>query len=160
MSILASALAPPTADEFAVWHVAVWGRAPMAWQDDLAERVCTTDTWPPLLDVPQPVGVLDVALYWQALDADRPERRRRAPGRIVWLTERPEVARAHVTAIQQALRTDRDPILRRVGLRLAHRGRSQVRIASVEGVGPLDRDMLLLLDGRPMACALLPSLSE
>src|SRR4051794_17822453 len=64
-----------TLDDFARYFEAVHGRTPFPWQRRLLAEVAASGSWPGLLDLPTGSGktsVLDVALFWLAICADRP----------------------------------------------------------------------------------------
>ncbi len=156
MSLILPTWTPPTADDFPRFYRSVWRRQTLPWHHELAERLCTTDTWPSRIDGPEIEAILDIALYWIAVDADRTPSRRRAPDRVVWLTD----ARGGVARPLEALRAPharpRAGDLERIAARLRSRGAPRVHISAIREVGRLERGMLLVLGEGPVACSLLP----
>lgn len=110
--------------DFSQFFEAIWGFRPFPWQVRLAEQVCDTDAWPDLLDLPTGSGktaAIDVAVFWQAVDAVRPPSERRAPRRVLLIVDRRVVvdqAWERARKIAEKLKRPTHPVLRTVAERL------------------------------------------
>jgi len=79
------------ADDFGTFLETVHGNRPFAWQQELADRVCSGQGWPAALDVPTGLGktaVLDVAVFALALQAELPVAERTARTRTFLVVDR------------------------------------------------------------------------
>ncbi len=79
------------ADDFGTFFETVHGNRPFAWQQELADRVCSGQGWPAALDVPTGLGktaVLDVAVFALALQAELPVAERTARTRTFLVVDR------------------------------------------------------------------------
>lgn len=77
--------------DFRTFFEAVHGNRPFAWQQELADRVCSGQGWPAALDVPTGLGktaVLDVAVFALALQAELPAVERSARTRTFLVVDR------------------------------------------------------------------------
>ncbi|MBN1608410.1 MAG: type I-U CRISPR-associated helicase/endonuclease Cas3 [Polyangiaceae bacterium] len=129
---------------------------PFPWQRRLVRKVAAEGRWPELLDLPTGTGkttALDIAVFAQALEAERPPHERKAPRRIVLVVDRRTVVdQAHERAMKLAKALHRTspketPVLAEVSRRLrrlAAEGSEQLGDSSPLGVhllrGGMPRD--------------------
>lgn len=77
--------------DFPAYFQALWGRPPFPWQTRLLVEVAESGKWPKILDLPTGSGktaALDIAVFWLALDAQKPAAQRQAPRRIFLIVNR------------------------------------------------------------------------
>lgn len=128
-------LPPLAAPEFADFFSALWatddgGEPPTAfgWQRDLVQQLAREREWPGLVDLPTGTGktsLLEIALFLQALDAERDPAERWMPRRVVLVVDRRVVVdqaddRGRTIARRLAEATDDDGVVWRVARRLRH----------------------------------------
>lgn len=130
-------LPPLAVAEFADYFGALWappdgGDPPVAfgWQRELAEQLDREHAWPDLVDLPTGTGktsVLDIALFAQALDAERDPGARWMPRRVVLVVDRRVIVdqaddRGRKIAHRLADAPADGGVLSRVAARLRHLG--------------------------------------
>ncbi len=101
---------PLCVDDFEAYYQELHGAgaAPFPWQSRLVRQVAAEGKWPRLLDLPTGTGkttALDIAVFAQALDAQKAPQERRAPRRTVLVVDRRTVVdQAHLRALRIANR--------------------------------------------------------
>lgn len=78
------------AEDFGAFFKELWDYEPFPWQSALMKRVAEQG-WPELIDIPTSAGktaTIDIALFWLALEADKPPMERQAPMRIIFTIDR------------------------------------------------------------------------
>jgi CRISPR-associated endonuclease/helicase Cas3 len=83
--------------DFPAFFAALWGTgacddpSPFPWQKQLVAQLAKERRWPDLVDLPTGTGktsLLEIAIFLQALDAERPPQERWMPRRIVLVVDR------------------------------------------------------------------------
>ena len=125
-------LPPLAATDFPEFFEALWatesnaGPSPFPWQEELVARLVEERRWPDLVDLPTGSGkssLLEIAIFLQALDAEREPAERWMPRRVVLVVDRRVVvdqADDRGRRIASRLGDARDGVLGVTATRLRH----------------------------------------
>jgi CRISPR-associated endonuclease/helicase Cas3 len=133
----------PPLPQFEEFYRAIHSRDPFPWQSRLARQVVASG-WPSEVGVPTGLGktaCIDIAVWAQAADADRPPSERTSPTRIWYVVDRRllvDAASNHVTTLAARLGDPDEPdpviaVARRLSARSAVSGRGPLWVGRLRG---------------------------